>query len=49
MHNMSALERNADLVFTDIACTLQARDYKGLNNYGFKGVIECKEVRADIK
>ena len=27
---------------TDIATTLMARDYKGLNNYGTNGVIEWK-------
>ena len=25
---------------TDIACTILARDYKGLSNYGSNGVIE---------
>lgn len=27
----------------DVATTLLARDYKGLNNFGSNGVIECKE------
>ena len=27
---------------TDIACTLLARDYKGVNNHGFNGVIEVR-------
>lgn len=26
----------------EIAGTLCARDYKGPNNYGFNGVIECR-------
>lgn len=28
----------------DVACTLCARDYKGLNNYGSNGVIECEKI-----
>jgi len=28
---------------TNVAVTLMARDYKGLNNYGSNGVIEWKE------
>lgn len=28
--------------FTDIACTLMARDYKGLGNQRRNGVIECR-------
>lgn len=28
--------------FTDIACTLMARDYKGLGNQRGNGVIECR-------
>ena len=28
--------------YTDIATTLMARDYKGLDNYGSNGVIEWK-------
>ena len=33
-------ESSADVV--DVACTLMARDYKGLNNYGSNGVLECR-------
>ena len=28
----------------DVAVTLRARDYKGLDNYGSNGVIECKQL-----
>lgn len=28
----------------DVACTLCARGYKGLNNYGSNGVIECEKI-----
>lgn len=28
----------------DVACTLCARDYKGLNNFGSNGVIECEKI-----
>lgn len=28
----------------DVACTLCARDYKGLDNYGSNGVIECEKI-----
>lgn len=28
--------------FSDIACTLMARDYKGLGNQRWNGVIECQ-------
>ena len=31
------LEPNAKI--TDVACTLMARDFKGINNYGSNGVI----------
>ena len=27
----------------DVSSTLMSRDYKGLNNYGTNGVIECKK------
>ncbi|MCQ2577478.1 MAG: hypothetical protein MJ176_02990, partial [Treponema sp.] len=30
--------------FTDVAITLQARDWKGFNNYGSNGVIEIYEL-----
>ena len=33
-------EPSADAV--DVACTLMARDYKGLSNYGANGVLECR-------
>ena len=32
---------SADVV--DVACTLMARDYKGLSNYGTNGVIEWQK------
>lgn len=28
----------------DVASTLLARDYKGFNNYGNNGVLECKKI-----
>ena len=36
------LNQNAKQI--DVACTLLARDYKGLNNYGSNGVLECKKI-----
>ena len=33
-------EREPDATPVDIAGSLLARDYKGLNNYGFNAVIE---------
>jgi len=43
LKNMSSLDREpyAEKQI-DIACTLCARDYKGLNNYGSNGVIEIE-------
>ena len=29
----------------DVSCTLLARDFKGLSNYGSNGVLEIYEVR----
>lgn len=28
----------------DVSSTLMSRDYKGLNNYGTNGVIECQKL-----
>jgi len=42
---MSAKDRVCDAVITDNAVTLQARDYKGLNNYGFNAVLEYQSSR----
>lgn len=37
--------RKPDFQFADIAVTLMARDYKGLNNYGSNGVIEIWKLK----
>ena len=41
LSGMSSTERTPDIKQANIACTLCARDYKGLNNYGSNGVLEC--------
>ena len=28
----------------DVAYTMLSRDYKGLNNYGMNGVLECEKI-----
>ena len=40
---MCGSERIANLEPIDVATTLLARDYKGLNNYGFNGVLEDRD------
>lgn len=45
-------ERKPDMEITDISCTILARDYKGLSNYGSNGVIEiyadnCSDERKE--
>ena len=43
MRNMSTKEKDADCDKIDVANALMARDYKGMNNFGFNGVMECKK------
>ena len=40
---MSSNRLEPDAQPIDVANTLCARDYKGPNNYGFNGVIECQK------
>lgn len=51
MVGMSGKDRKASFEPIDVATTLMARDYKGLNNYGFNGVLEdrSKEVGSNIE
>lgn len=35
-------------VLQDVACTLLARDWKGVNNYGFNLVVEICEMKKDM-
>ena len=39
-------KREPDMNVSDVAVTIMARDYKGLNNYGSNGVLECKKLNA---
>ena len=51
MVGMSGKDRKASIEPIKVATTLMARDYKGLNNYGFNGVLEdrSEEDRANIE
>jgi hypothetical protein len=45
-------ERIPEINLADISCTILARDYKGLSNYGSNGVIEvyadnCSDERKE--
>lgn len=44
LSGMSSEKRKPGIKQIDVACTLCARDYKGLNNYGSNGVIECEKI-----
>ena len=43
LSGMSSSDWQPDAKQIDVAVTLCARDYKGLNNYGSNGVIEWNE------
>ena len=36
-------DKTPEIKVTDEATTLMARDYKGLNNFGFNGVLEWQK------
>ena len=44
LSGMSSNSWKPEIELIDVACTLCARDYKGLNNYGSNGVIECEKI-----
>ena len=44
LSGMSSENRTPDIKQINVACTLCARDYKGLNNYGSNGVLECIKI-----
>ena len=44
LSGMSSEKRKPGIKQIDVACTLCARDYKGLNNYGSNGVLECEKI-----
>jgi hypothetical protein len=48
LKNMGSEDKNrvADMEFSDVAVTIMARDYKGLNNYGSNGVVECRKLNV---
>ena len=43
LKGMSGKEFEPGIEQRNIACALCARDYKGLNNYGLNGVLECQK------
>ena len=43
LKGMSSLKYQPSAEKINCAATLCARDYKGFNNFGSNGVIECKE------
>ena len=43
MTNMGNKDSIPDYKLTDVACTLKARDWKGMDNYGTSGVVECQK------
>ena len=43
MKNMGNIDGIPEGKTTDVACTLLARDWKGVNNYSFNGVVECQK------
>mgnify|MGYP006974662372 CR=1 FL=1 len=43
LRNMTDKNKEPSAVVADVACTLMARDYKGLSNYGTNGVIEWQK------
>ena len=45
LSGMSSDRWNPDAKEIETACTLCARDYKGFNNYGHNGVIECERIK----
>jgi DNA (cytosine-5)-methyltransferase 1 len=45
LFGMGGAKETPDAKQTDVASTIMARDWKGLNNYGSNGVIETMEVR----
>ena len=42
MKNMIDKSKAVDVEKIDVASTLMARDYKGVSNYAFNGVVECQ-------
>lgn len=42
-------ERIPEISLADISCTILARDYKGLSNYGSNGVIEVYADRCSLQ
>ena len=43
MKNMGNKDGIPDYKLTNVACTLKARDWKGLDNFGTSGVVECQK------
>ena len=45
LYNLGSSDKSREpgLELSDISCTILARDYKGLSNYGSNGVIEIYE------
>ncbi len=43
MKNMGNVDGIPDGKLTNVACTLLARDWKGVSNYAYNGVIECQK------
>lgn len=43
LKGMISKDMQPEAVKIGVASTLMARDYKGFNNFGSNGVIECKE------
>lgn len=44
LNGMSSQKHEPEMRKNDIAITLCARDYKGFNNFGSNGVLECKKI-----
>ena len=49
LYNMVDKKNKSDIKQTSIACTLMQRDYKGINNYGFNGVIVYEQNTRKIE
>lgn len=49
LYNMVDKKNKPNSKQTNIACTLMQRDYKGINNYGFNGVIVYEQNTRKIE